>query len=57
MAAQSSQLYARNVAALLFEFVKEGKLHFNLEDEVIKGALITHLGEVVHPTIKELLKK
>jgi hypothetical protein len=27
-----------------------------LEDEIVKGALITHNGEVVHQRIKELLK-
>lgn len=56
MAAQASQLYARNVASLLFEMVKEGHLALNLENEIIKGALITHLGEVVHPLIKDKVK-
>jgi hypothetical protein len=28
----------------------------NLENEIVKGALITHNGEVVHQRIKELLK-
>jgi hypothetical protein len=28
----------------------------NMEDEIVKGSLITYNGEVVHPMIKELLK-
>lgn len=56
MAAQSSQLYARNVAELLFEILKEGKIELNAEDEVVKGALVTHQGEVVHDAVKERVK-
>jgi H+-translocating NAD(P) transhydrogenase subunit alpha len=36
----ASQLYSRNVYALLSPFVKDGALQLDLEDEVIKGARI-----------------
>jgi len=35
---------------------KDGKVELNLENEIVKGALITFNGEVVHQRIKELLK-
>jgi H+-translocating NAD(P) transhydrogenase subunit alpha len=41
MPAQSSALYARNIMNLLFEFCVKGVVHFDPQNEVIKGALIT----------------
>ena len=38
----ASQLYARNVANLLLLMVKDGALNLDFEDEVIKGAAVTH---------------
>jgi NAD(P) transhydrogenase subunit alpha len=48
MAEHASQLYARNVASLLELMVEDGELSLNLEDEVLKGACITHEGAIVH---------
>src|SRR3989449_717436 len=42
----ASQLYARNVTELLRELVKDGALALDFDDEVIKGACITHGGAV-----------
>jgi H+-translocating NAD(P) transhydrogenase subunit alpha len=36
----ASQLYSRNVYALLSPFIKDGKLDLDFEDEVIKGARV-----------------
>jgi NAD(P) transhydrogenase subunit alpha len=45
----ASSLYARNVQALLELMLgEEGKLTLDFEDEIIKGACITHEGEIVH---------
>ncbi len=35
--------------------MKEGQLHLNLEDEIIRDTLLTHQGEVVNPQVRELL--
>jgi H+-translocating NAD(P) transhydrogenase subunit alpha len=48
LAEHASQLYARNVEALLELMVKDGKLALDFEDEVIAGACITRGGEIVH---------
>ena len=43
----ASQLYSRNVAALLELMVDdEGRLKLDFEDDVIRGACITHAGEI-----------
>jgi NAD(P) transhydrogenase subunit alpha len=49
----ASQLYARNVAALLELMVKDGNLVLDFEDEVIAGACITRGGEIVHEGAKQ----
>jgi NAD(P) transhydrogenase subunit alpha len=51
----ASQMYSRNIVALLNNMLKEGALHLDLEDEVTKGCLITHGGEVVHERAKATL--
>jgi NAD(P) transhydrogenase subunit alpha len=49
MAEHASQLYARNVQALLELMIDdEGKLSLDFDDEVIAGACITRDGEIVH---------
>ena len=49
MPAHASQLYARNVQALLALMVgEEGELKLDFDDEVIAGACITRDGEIVH---------
>ena len=54
LAVDSSSLYARN----LFNFVsllvdkKTGQLAIDWNDEIVKGALVTKDGEVVHPSVK-----
>jgi len=52
----SSEVYAKNLWNLITYMSKEGKVELNLENEIVKGALITYNGEVVHQRIKELLK-
>ncbi|PJA98390.1 MAG: NAD(P)(+) transhydrogenase (Re/Si-specific) subunit alpha [Ignavibacteriales bacterium CG_4_9_14_3_um_filter_30_11] len=51
----ASEMYSKNILNLLNHIAKEGKVELDLEDEIIKGALITHNKEVVNPRIKELL--
>jgi H+-translocating NAD(P) transhydrogenase subunit alpha len=49
MAEHASQLYARNVQALLGLMIsEEGQLSLDFDDEVIAGACITRDGEIVH---------
>ena len=53
IATDASALYARNLmafAGLLLD--KEGKLAPDLEDEILKAALVTRGGAVVHPSLK-----
>ena len=52
----ASQVYASNVAALVEEFWdhESGSFRLNMEDEILKNAVITHDGEIVNPKIREI---
>jgi NAD(P) transhydrogenase subunit alpha len=57
MPVHASLLYARNILAFLNLISPDGKSAvLDLEDDIIKGSLITHGGEIVHPAIKEAVK-
>ncbi|MCP3920674.1 MAG: Re/Si-specific NAD(P)(+) transhydrogenase subunit alpha [bacterium] len=55
VAQSTSQLYANNVTSFLGHAVQEGKLNMDLEDEVIRGPLVCHAGEVTNDRVKESL--
>ena len=50
----ASQMYARNVAAFLGNLIEDGAVNLNLEDEIIRGTLLTHEGEIVAERVREL---
>jgi NAD(P) transhydrogenase subunit alpha len=53
IAADASALYARNLFAFAGLFLdKEGKFAPDYEDEILKAALVTQGGAVVHPNLK-----
>ena len=56
MPVHASQLFSRNVSTLLLSLVKDGKANVDLNDEIVKGSLLTNGGELVHPQAKALLE-
>ena len=51
----ASQLYSRNVQALLEALLKDGALNLDPADEIARGTTIVRAGEIVHqPTIDAL---
>jgi NAD(P) transhydrogenase subunit alpha len=53
----ASQLFSKNISTFLLNMVKEGQFTIDLEDEIVKGALLTHGGQVVHEMIKPLMEQ
>ncbi len=51
----ASQMYARNVASFLGHVLDEGALSLDTNDEIVRGALVAHGGQVVHPRVREQL--
>jgi NAD(P) transhydrogenase subunit alpha len=52
----ASQMYSKNISTFLLHMVKEGKLELDLEDEITKGALVAHAGELVNQAVLDALK-
>jgi NAD/NADP transhydrogenase alpha subunit len=57
MAPQASQLYSRNITSFLLTMLKNGGLTLDLKDELIRGPLVIHGGEVVHQPTKLALEQ
>jgi NAD(P) transhydrogenase subunit alpha len=51
MAAQASTLYSTNIRHMLTDLTpkKDGVILHNMEDDVIRGATVTHVGAVTYP--------
>ena len=48
----ASQMYARTVANYLGHLLKGGKIQLDLNDELTRGPLVTHQGEIIHDVAK-----
>jgi NAD(P) transhydrogenase subunit alpha len=55
VAVHASQMYAKNISAVLQYIVKDGRINLDLADDIIKGMLVTHDGKIVHPRVRGLL--
>lgn len=55
VAAVASQMYSANVGNLIEHFwdKNEKRMQLRLDDEIMKGCLVTHAGEICHPMIRE----
>ena len=56
-ALHASQLYSRNLQNFLVHLAPEGKLVLDLSDELTRGPLLTHEGEVMHEGVRARLAK
>lgn len=52
----TSEVYSKNLLALIEHISKEGKVELNLDDEIVKGSLIVYNKEVVNERTAALLK-
>ena len=52
----ASQMLSKNIAKLLSEIIEDGKVKFDMENQVIKSCLVTHKGEIIHETTKNIIE-
>ena len=52
MSGSSSSLYSNNISKFLLSMTKDGKMNIDLNDEVTRGAIITHNREILWPNPK-----
>ncbi len=51
----ASEMYSKNILSLLSYISKDGNIDLKLDDEIVKGSLITYKGEVINDRVKELI--
>jgi len=52
--ANASQMYTKNVVTFLKHLAPEGELVLDLEDEITRGAMLTHKGEITNDAARAL---
>lgn len=53
----ASELFAKNISALLLHLCDKDGLKWEMDEEITKGCLITHQGKLVHTFTQEILNK
>ncbi|MCB0822806.1 MAG: Re/Si-specific NAD(P)(+) transhydrogenase subunit alpha [Bacteroidales bacterium] len=57
MPVDASRMYGKNLVNFMKLLIdEEGKIKLDFEDEIIKGACITHLGEIVNERVKGMIE-
>lgn len=51
----ASALYAKNIQTLLLHLATKDGFKWEMEEEITKGSLITHQGQIVHPGLKKAI--
>lgn len=49
----ASQMYSRNLLALMKHLLKDGKVRSDMEDEIIRDTLMTHGGKIINARLRE----
>ncbi|MEY4728900.1 MAG: hypothetical protein RL020_58 [Pseudomonadota bacterium] len=56
MPVHASEMYAKNLLAILGLMIKDGELKPDWEDEVLKGSLYTHAGKIIHEATRKAVE-
>jgi len=57
MPVHATELYAKNISALVIYMTKENNLNFDMNDEIISGSTFTHQGTITHEPTRNLLEE
>ena len=52
----ASQMLSKNISKLLTEVIEDGKIKFDLENDIIKGCLVTHEKKIIHEMTKNIIE-
>ena len=53
--ANASQMYAKNLITFVKHLAPKGELVLDLDDEITRGSMLTHAGQVTNDRVKALL--
>ena len=52
----ASQMLSKNMGKLIDEIIKDGTIQYDMENEIIKGCLLTHEGKIVHEMTQKIIE-
>ncbi len=52
MASDASRMYSKNITTFISMMLNDGAIQIDMEDEIIRGSLVTHDGKVVHEVVR-----
>ena len=55
LAADASRMFSRNAEKLVLYLLNDGELSFDFDNEIVKGCVVTHDGEIVDEQVAEAL--
>lgn len=56
MPLDASRMLGKNIMNFLALLItKEGQLHVNFDDDIVKGTCVTHQGEIVNERVKAII--
>lgn len=53
----ATHMFSKNIFNFVSILVKDGKIHLDLNDEIVRSALVTHEGKVVHEGALEAMRE
>ena len=56
MPIHASDLYSKNIVALIKHMIKDNKVNLDMSDEIIAGSTYTHDGKITHQQTKEIIE-
>ncbi len=56
MPTHASLLFSRNLASFVLAFTRDKSFHLDLSDDIQKGSIITHEGEILHARTREAVQ-
>ena len=55
LATDASRMFSRNAEKLVLYLLTDGELRFDFDNEIVKGCVVTHGGEIVDSQVAEAL--
>jgi H+-translocating NAD(P) transhydrogenase subunit alpha len=57
MSSDASKMYSKNITSFLGVILKDGALNLDMEDEIVRGTLVTHDSKIVHEVTRLALER
>ena len=56
MPIHASDLYSKNIVALIKHLIEDNEVNLDMSDEIIAGSTYTHDGKITHQQTKEIIE-